>query len=139
MGFGFLIRNKKGEVLAASCHRLKKNLNPFSTAATVMRLALLFCQNTSIHKVMVECNFVKLVNLLNSDRICCLEAAWIIEDIGLIRDRFFFSFSFHSIPLRCNHVALALASAAKENEKVIVWLEECPSFLFPIVQSDLIE
>ena len=130
MGFGFLIRNKKGEVLAASCHRLKKNLNPLCTATTMMRLALLFCQNTSIHKVMVECNFAKLVNLLNSDRICCLEAAWIIEDIGLIRDSFSF-ISFHSIPLRCNRVALALASAAKENEEVIVWLEECPSFLFP--------
>ena len=75
MGFGFLIRNNKGEVLAASCHRLQKNLNPLCTAAIVMRLALLFCQNTSFYNVMVECNFVELVDLLNSDRICCLEAA----------------------------------------------------------------
>ena len=94
MGFGFLMRNNKDEVLVASCHRLQKNLNPLCTAATVMRLALLFCQNTSFLKVMVECNFAELVNLLNSDRICCLEAAWIIEDIGLIRDRFFFLFLF---------------------------------------------
>ena len=62
----------------------------------------------------------------------CLEVAWIIEDIGLIRDSFSF-ISFHSIPLRCNRAALALASAAKENEEVIVWLEKYP---FPI---DLIE
>ncbi|KAK9995028.1 hypothetical protein SO802_024731 [Lithocarpus litseifolius] len=89
-GFGFLIRNNKGDVLAASCHRLQKNLNPLCTAATVMRLVLLFCQNTSFYKVMVECNFAELVNLLNSDRICCLEATWIIEDIGLIRDSFSF-------------------------------------------------
>ena len=87
---------------------------------------------------MVECNFAELVNLLNSDRICCLEGAWIIEDISLIRDSFSF-ISFHIIPLWCNRATLALASAAKENEEVIVWLEECPSFLFPIVQSDLIE
>ena len=87
---------------------------------------------------MVECNFAKLVNLLNLDRIYRLEAAWIIEDISLIRDSFSF-ISFHSIPLQCNHIVLALISAAKENEEVIVWLEECPSFLFPIVQSDLIE
>ena len=46
VGFDFLIRNNKGEVLAASCHRLQKNLNPLYTAATVMRLALLSCQNT---------------------------------------------------------------------------------------------
>ena len=98
VGFGFLIRKNKGEVLAASCHRQQKNLNPLCIAATVMRLALLFCQNTSFYKVMVECNFAKLANLLNSDRIYCLEAAWIIEDIGLIRDSFSF-ISFHSIPL----------------------------------------
>ena len=119
VGFGFLIRNNKGEVLAASFHRLLKNLNPLFTAATMMRLTLLFCQNTSFHKVMVECNFAKLLNLLNSDRIYCLEAAWIIEDISLIRESFSF-ISFHSIPLRCNRVALALASVAKENEEVIV-------------------
>ena len=87
---------------------------------------------------MVECNFVELVDLLNSDRICCLEAAWIIEEISLIRDSFPF-ISFHSIPLQCNRAALVLTSAAKEDEEVIIWLEECPSFLFPIVQCDLIE
>ena len=138
MGFDFLIRNNKGEVLAASCHRLQKNLNPLYTVATVMRLALLFCQNTNFHKVMVECNFAELVNLLNSDRTCCLEVAWIIEDICLIRDSFSF-IPFHSIHLRYNCAALALTSAAKENEEVIAWLKECPSFLFSIVQSDLIE
>ena len=87
---------------------------------------------------MVECNFAELVDLLNSNRICYLEAAWMIEDIDLIRDSFSF-ISFHSIPLRCNCAALTLDSATKENEEVIVWLEEYPSFLFLIVQSDLIE
>ena len=41
---------------------------------------------------------------------------------------------FHSIPLRCNHAALALSNASKEKEEAIVWLEEYPSFLFPIIQ-----
>ena len=38
-----------------------------------------------------------------------------------------------SVPMKCNCVALALANAAKENEEAIVWLEECLSFLFPIL------
>ena len=46
--------------------------------------------------MMVECNFAELVDLLNLDRIYYLEVAWIIEDIGLIRDSFSF-ISFHSI------------------------------------------
>ena len=89
---------------------------------------------------MVECNFVELVDLLNSDRACCLEAAWIIEDISLIRDSFsFISFDGNSIPLRCNRAALTLAGAAKENDVAIIWLEECFSFIFLIVQHDFIE
>ena len=89
---------------------------------------------------MVEWNFVELVDLLNSDRACRLEAAWIIEDISLIRDSFsFISFDSNSISLRCNRAALALASAAKEDEVAIIWLEECLSFLFLIVQHDFIE
>ena len=70
---------------------------------------------------MVECNFVELVDLLNSDRACCLEAAWIIEDISLIRDSFsFISFDGNSIPLRCNRAALTLASTAKEDDVAII-------------------
>ena len=136
VGFGLIIRNNKGEVLAASCDRVEKSLNPPCTAAFVMRKALLFCQSTSFSQVEVECNFAKLVTFINSDRICSLEAAWISEDISLISDSLDF-ISFISIHLRCNHSALALASAAKEKEEAIVWLEECPSFLFPIVQSYL--
>ena len=70
------------------------------------------------------------------ERTCSLKVAWILEDISIIRDSFVF-ISFVSTPLRYNHDALVLANAAKEKEETIVWLEECPYFLFPIVQSDL--
>ena len=62
--------------------------------------------------------------------------AWILEDIKLICEQFF-SISWFSVSLKCNRVALALDSVAKENEKTIIWLEECRSFLFPIVQHDI--
>ena len=133
VGFGLIIRNNKGEVLAASCDRVEKSLNPPCTAAFVMRKALLFCQSTSFSQVEVECNFAKLVNFINSDRICSLdEAAWISEDISLISDSFDF-ISFTSILLRCNHAALALSSATKEKNEIIVWLKECLFSLFLIV------
>ena len=41
----------------------------------------------------MECNFAKLVDLLNSDKVFSLEAARIIEDISLIRVFFFLFFS----------------------------------------------
>ena len=115
---------------------MDKKLNQLCTVAFVMRKALLFCQSISFSKVKVECNFAELVELLNSDRICSLEVAWTLEDISCIRESFVI-ISFSSIPLRCNHAVLALASAAKEEEDAIVWLEECPSFSFLIVKPNL--
>ena len=96
VGFGLLIRNNKGEVLAASCDRVEKKLNPLCTVAFVMRKALQFFQSTSFYKVEMECNFAEPVDLLNSNRICPPEVAWILEDITLIIDNFVF-ISFASI------------------------------------------
>ena len=90
-------------------------------------------------KVEVECNFAELVDRLNSDRICSLEVAWILEDITLIRDIFYFTIIIIvSILLRCNSDALTLTSTAKEKENVIAWLKEYLSFLFPILLQDSI-
>ena len=119
VGFGLIIRNNLGEVLVASCDRTKKKINTLGTVACVMRKAQLFCQNISFSKVQLEYNFMELVDLLNSNRTCSLEVAWIFEDISIIRDSFIF-ISFTSTLLRCNCAALALANAAKEKEEAIV-------------------
>ena len=76
-------------------------------------------------------NFLNSVDFLNNDRNCSLQI-----DEDNISNSFSFLFFFYliSIPLRCNHAALALVSVAKEKEEVIIWLEECHSFLFPIIQ-----
>ena len=84
MGFGLIIRNNLGEVLVATCDRTKKKLNTLGIVACVMRKAQLFCQNISFSKVQLEYNFTELVDLLNSDRTCSLEVAWIFEDIQLL-------------------------------------------------------
>ena len=118
MGFGLIIHNNLGEVLFASYERTKKKLNALCTIACVMRKALLFCQNFSFSKVQFECNFTELVDLLNSNRTCSLEVAWIFEDISIIRDSFIF-ISFTSTLLRYNHATLALANATKEKDETI--------------------
>ena len=103
-------------MLAATCDKIVKELNPLYTAACVLRKALLFCQSTSFSHVQVESNFAELVDSLNSDRI---EVAWILKDIAIIKDSFNF-ISYSSIPLRCNRAALTLTNAAKEKGEVIV-------------------
>ena len=101
VGIGFIIRDNVGEVLATACDKGVKELNPLCTAACVVRKALLFYQSISFSKVQVECNFAELVDLLNSNRICSLKVAWILENIAIIKENFNF-ISFSSIPLSCN-------------------------------------
>ena len=120
IGVGLLIQNCKGEVLAATCRWEQKNLNPLYIAASMMRVALLFCQSISFFKLYVECNFAELMDLLISNRISSLEVAWILEDINLIKGSFAF-ISFHNIPLWGNRAALALSTAAEKEEEAIVW------------------
>ena len=81
-------------MLATSCVREEKKLNPLCTIASVMRRALLFCQSTYFSIVTVESNSVELINLLNSNRLFSLEIAWIFEYITPIRDSFDFIYFF---------------------------------------------
>ena len=90
MGFGLVIRNNRGEVFAASCVRVEKTLSFICIMTSLVRTTLQFGLSISFLKVEEECNLAKLVDLLNFDRICSLEVAWILEDINLIRDSFDF-------------------------------------------------
>ena len=57
------------------------------------------------------------MDLFNSDKVCPVEAACILEDINLNSESFP-SISFVSVPFKCNRAALALTSYAKEKEEV---------------------
>ena len=74
-------------------------------------ISFAFLSKHQFLKVTVECNFAEHVDPLNSDRVCSVEAARIIEDNRLIIDSLTF-ISFDSIPLR--------SSIAKEEKEVIV-------------------
>lgn len=81
-------------MFAASCVRVEKTLSSICTMTSLVRTALQFGLSFSFLKVEEECNLAELVDLLNFDRICLLEVAWILEDINWIRDSFDFIFNF---------------------------------------------
>ena len=62
----------------------------------------------------------------------------ILDYVALICESFY-TISFISVPLGCNKAILTLTSVAKENEKVVVWLEEYPSFLFSLYNMNMNE
>ena len=71
-----------------------RRLSSICTMTSLVRTALQFGLCFSFLKVEEECNLAELVDLLNFDRICLLEVAWILEDINWIRDSFDFIFNF---------------------------------------------
>ena len=80
------------------------------------------CLSISLSKktTSIGCGFLLHNNI---GEVLAASRVWVEKNLNtLIRDSFdFFSlFSFVSIPLRCNHVALALTNVAKEKEEVIV-------------------
>ena len=66
---------------------------------------------SSFFKIVVECMSAELIDLLNLDIIYPLEFVWILDDINLIYESFYFVF-FGSVPLQCNRAALTLISVA---------------------------
>ena len=99
--------------------KLFSKLNLWRKLKTCKRLFLIssFQNSMNLDKVPASHKWSWNAILLNCwitwiwTEFCSLEAAWIIEDIRLIRDSFSF-ISFDSIPLRCNR-------AAKEDEAIV--------------------
>ena len=96
--------------------------------------AILLCWEMRFHSAFVECTNASLLALLQSHYYT--EVSWFLEDIRRIL-RYLGCISFISLKNSCNHVAQTLAGFAKEKDGASVWMEECPSFLFLFVQSDL--
>ena len=105
------------------------------SALSVFR-ALNFSLSIGFFVVVIECSDSSLISMLNSGQDVFSELGWVIEDIRELLP-LFLSISFCNVPKCCNRVAFSLAEFSKKNDERSVWLEDCPSFLFPTVNLDL--
>ena len=135
VGIGVVVRNSQGVVLAASSEKVSSKGDLLWVSAVSLLKALKFLLSIGFFNVEIECNSPHLVSILSLGKDFFTETGWIIEDIRELLPSFN-SVSFKSIPKSCNRVALALASFSKEKDEQSVWLEDCPSFLFPIVTAE---
>ena len=134
-GIGAVVRKSLGEVLAATSQKVKCEEDMLWTTAISMLKTLKLLLSTGFFTVEIECSNSHLVSLLTSGKNLFTETDWIIEDIRELLPSFN-SISFKSISKLCNRVALVLANFSKEKDEQSVWLEDCSSFLFPIVSAD---
>uniref|UniRef100_A0A2N9EM79 Reverse transcriptase zinc-binding domain-containing protein n=1 Tax=Fagus sylvatica TaxID=28930 RepID=A0A2N9EM79_FAGSY len=137
IGIGMAVRNSQGNLLAASSEKVTSEEDFLGQSAQAVLHTLKLLISIGFFVVEIECNNSYLISLINSGEDLFSETGWILEDIKELLPAFS-SISFNCTPKVCNSAALALASFSKENEVQSVWLEDCPSFLFPIVSSELV-
>ena len=61
--------------------------------------------------------FGKLVDSINSERVCCLEVAWILEDIELICESFI-DISFVNVPIHQENIIIIKLNKNKLKNKL---------------------
>ena len=105
-------------------------------ALSVFR-AIKFSLSIGFFAVVIECSNSSLISMLNSSQDVFWELGWVVEDIRELLP-LFHSISFCNVPKCCNRVAFSVAEFSKEKDEQSVWSEDCPSFLFPTVNLDLV-
>ncbi|GMY39168.1 retrotransposon [Fagus crenata] len=135
VGLGFVVRNFKGEFMAASSEKVDVEGDLMWCSALSVFRALNFSLSIGFFAVVIECSDSSLISMLNSGQDVFLELGWVIEDIRELMP-LFLSISFCNVPKCGNMGAFSLVEFSKENDEQFVWLEDCPSFLFSTVNLD---
>jgi hypothetical protein len=137
VGLGVVIRNFKGEFMAASSEKVDAKGDLMWSSALSVFHALKFSLSIGFFVVVIECSDTSIISLLKSGQDVFSELGWVIEDIRELLP-LFSSISFCNVPKSYNRVAFSLVEFSKKNDEQSVWLEDCPSFLFPTVNHDLV-
>jgi len=71
-------------------------------------IIIIICQSSYFLNITAKSIFGELMDLLNYDRVCSFDVAWIFEDINLIIESSHYD-SFVSVPLKCNRASTILS------------------------------
>ena len=127
-GVGVMVRDKKGNVIAAMSRKLDFPLGVLETEAKALEIGVNFAKEVGLRDVVFEGDSLLIINAVHSFG----EAAASVQNIihSVLRNaQCFRTFDFLHIKRQGNAPAHLLAQHAKYVENVIVWLEECPSLV----------
>jgi hypothetical protein len=103
--------------------------------ARIVLKALQFAKDIGLTLVIVEGCWRDLFRLLKIDAPCLASYGVLVGDISWLAEEFFV-LSFNCIHANCNKAAQALATEALSSSSELVWLEDFPAIILPIVQSE---
>ena len=127
-GVGVMVRDEKGNVIAAMSRKLDFPLEVLETKAKALEIGVNFAKEVGLRDVVFKGDSQLIINAVHSFG----EAAASVQNIihGVLRNaQCFRTFDFLHIKRQGNAPAHLLAQHAQYVENVIVWLEECPSLV----------
>ena len=135
-GLGVVIRDCNGNIIAALSQKIKLPHSVESVEALAAHKAVIFVKELSIFKVVEEGNCLRVVQALKALDRCKTLYGNVIEDThsqGVTLQHC----QFQHVRRDGNKLAHALARRAVLSADIDVWVEELPSNLEDVFQSDL--
>ncbi|KAF5444601.1 hypothetical protein F2P56_033721 [Juglans regia] len=127
-GIGIILRDEKGDVIAA-CSKLEGDVaSPEFIEATALLRGLQFCAQWGVPKLVLETDCLILVNALQSQTNFLTDFAFLLNDISRMM-RGFQEVQILHVNRLGNIVAHQLARNAWNVEDIVMWWGSCPSFV----------
>ena len=135
MGLGIVIRDHKGDFLAACRQGIDRIINPELAEAIAFRRAILFASELSYNRAIVATDCLSLIRKLQSQDMDRSHTGIITQDIKKAAHVSSVVFSFIHVSRCCNEVAHVLARSTDQISE-LVWLHVAPEFLWPSLCND---
>ncbi|XP_023886638.1 uncharacterized protein LOC111998774 [Quercus suber] len=135
LGVGAIVRDDKGNVVAALSKALPSHYPAEWTEFFALEQGVLLAQNLAIPNVIFESNAAFVIQAVLHDH-CGNEIGHLIQGIQSAKSSFS-SCSFRHVKRVYNRVAHGLAQFAKWNNTSYVWKDVYPLFLQHLIQLDL--
>nr|XP_023910596.1 uncharacterized protein LOC112022259 [Quercus suber] len=133
---GVIIRDNNGAVIGALSARVPLPQSVAMVEALACRRAIQFAVEIGLHEVIFEGDATVVINAISIGPANQSLYGHIVDDI-LSQASLLHFFDFCFFPRSCNSVADALAKRANVGPNLLVWLEDYPEDIAPLVLGDV--
>ncbi|KAK3218543.1 hypothetical protein Dsin_012513 [Dipteronia sinensis] len=136
IGFGIIIRNSKGEILASSAQFIEAKFSIKLSQLLAIKQSILFGLDYGLAPTLVKINESVVVNWLNNGSHKEYEHEVILDEIDNLRHSGN-GFAICNISRKANRPTDALAKEALKMSEDAFWMEDCPPFIYDLVKADM--
>ncbi|KAI9198073.1 hypothetical protein LWI28_009622 [Acer negundo] len=135
VGFGIVIRNSEGLVMACSSQKLEASYSPQVAEAVALLCGLQLACDTGLYPCQADSDVAVVVNWINNGSILVSEIGSVINDIHiLLRQARCKSINF--VPRLANQVVHVLVKNALSLVEDMFWLKDNPSCVDTFISAE---